>query len=47
MPELGMVIMDMFVEQPTFEWIPQAWTRDPNSDHNYLLMGHESPRERA
>ena len=52
MPECGMEVMDMFVEQLTFKGTPQAWTRDLNSDHEGpqlkdLLMGHESPKEKA
>lgn len=47
-----MEVMDMFVEQLTFKGTPQAWTRDLNSDHEGpqlkdLLMGHESPKEKA
>lgn len=31
MVELGMVVVDIFMEQQSsFEWILQAWTRDPN-----------------
>lgn len=52
MPECGMVVVDMFVEQLTFRRTPQAWTRDLNCDHEEpqlkdLLMGHESPKEKT
>ena len=52
MPEFGMVVMDMFMQQLSFEWTLQAGTSDLNSDHEGpqledLLMGHESPGERA
>lgn len=51
-PECGMEVMDMFAEQLTFKGTPQAWTRDLNSDREGpqlkdLLMGHESPKEKA
>ena len=52
MPERGTVVMDMSAEQLTFKGTPQAWTMDLNSDHEGpqlkdLLMGHESPKEKA
>lgn len=35
-PQMGLwvVVLDVFVEPCTFEWSPQAWTRNLNSDHD-------------
>lgn len=50
MPECGMEVMDMFVEQLTFKGLHKLGPEDLNSDHEGpqlkdLLMGHESPRK--